>query len=119
LSTIQGALTYARPNDNVGHRNSSYNFQQSETAENTVHRKPNFYKKERAKMTVRFTLTMDRALVKRILFDRVIIEWEDEMDEASVTDASRKWISSQNYLTKKMLGLYSVGESSLTIEPLD
>jgi hypothetical protein len=32
---------------------------------------------------------------------------------------SQKWISSQNFLTRRMIGLQRVGESSLTIEPVD
>lgn len=41
------------------------------------------------------------------------------MEHDDLLDISHNWITSQNFLTQRMTGLSRVGESSLTIEPLD
>jgi 5-keto 4-deoxyuronate isomerase len=70
-------------------------------------------------MKVKFTLTMDDLTVDDLHYDEVVIDWISEVEQEEVLDLSQKWITSQNFLTRRMIGLQRVGESSLTIEPLD
>ncbi|HSG98936.1 MAG TPA: hypothetical protein VLB27_02735 [candidate division Zixibacteria bacterium] len=70
-------------------------------------------------MKVKFTLTMDDVTVAENDIDCLIIDWIDDVDEQEVIDLSHRWISTQNFLSKSMEGLTRVGESSLTIEPID
>jgi hypothetical protein len=41
------------------------------------------------------------------------------MDQDEILELSHRWITSKNFLTQRMDGLTRVGESSLTIEPLE
>jgi len=70
-------------------------------------------------MKVKFTLTMDDLMVDDQHYDVVVIDWVSDVEQDEVMDMSQKWISSQNFLTRRMIGLQRVGESSLTIEPVD
>lgn len=70
-------------------------------------------------MKVKFTLTMDDVTVDNRDIDTLILDWVDDIDEEEVLDLSHRWISTQNFLSKSMEGLTRVGESSLTIEPMD
>ncbi len=70
-------------------------------------------------MLVRFTLTMDDLTVDGEHFDSVILDWESDSSQEEVMAMSEKWISTQDFLTRRMVGLTRVGESSLTIEPVD
>ena len=70
-------------------------------------------------MKVRFTLTMDNLMVDNEHYDSVVIDWISEVQQEEVLEMSQKWITSQNFLTRRMIGLQRVGESSLTIEPVD
>lgn len=70
-------------------------------------------------MKVKFTLTMDDIRVDQREIDSLIIDWIDDVNEQEVLDLSHRWISTQNFLSQSMEGLERVGESSLTIEPLD
>ncbi len=70
-------------------------------------------------MRIRFTLTMDDLTVDGEHFDSVILDWESETSQEEVMRMSERWISSQDFLTRRMLGLSRVGESSLTIEPVE
>jgi len=70
-------------------------------------------------MRIRFTLTMDDLTVDGEHFDSVILDWESETSQEEVMRMSERWISSQDFLTRRMLGLSRVGESSLTIEPIE
>jgi len=70
-------------------------------------------------MQVKFTLTMDDVTVNGKDFDSIILDWISEIDYNEVLNISHNWISSQNFLTQRMVGLSRVGESSLTIEPLE
>ncbi len=69
-------------------------------------------------MKVRFTLTMDDLLVNGEHFDSVVLDWETDTTQEDVMRMSEVWISSQDFLTRRMQGLTRVGESSLTIEPV-
>ena len=70
-------------------------------------------------MRVRYTLTMDDLTVNGQHFDSVILDWETETTQEEVMLMSERWISAQDFLTRRMLGLSRVGESSLTIEPIE
>lgn len=70
-------------------------------------------------MKVKFVLTMDNVVVGERLIDQVILDWETEMDQDEILELSHRWITSKNFLTQRMDGLTRVGESSLTIEPLE
>jgi len=70
-------------------------------------------------MKVKFILTMDDVLVDGRAIDSVVLDWISEIEYDEVLKISHNWISSQNFLTQRMTGLSSVGESSLTIEPLE
>ena len=70
-------------------------------------------------MRVKFVLTMDNALVGDQPIDQIILDWEADMEQEQILDVSHKWITSKNFLTNRMVGLHQVGESSLTIEPLE
>jgi hypothetical protein len=70
-------------------------------------------------MKVKFVLTMDDLVVNENEIDQVILNWQTEIEQDELMLLSQKWITSKNFLTKRMEGLTKVGESSLTIEPLD
>jgi hypothetical protein len=70
-------------------------------------------------MKVKFTMTIEDAVVDGRPIDRIILDWEAEMNQADILELSNKWITSRNFLTDRMVGLTRVGESSLTIEPLE
>ena len=70
-------------------------------------------------MKVKFTLAMDDLLVSGKHYDQVVLDWEDEIEEEEVLALSQSWIGSQNFLVQRMNGLARVGESSLTIEPME
>lgn len=70
-------------------------------------------------MKVKFTLTMDNLVVDGKVIDQVILDWVSDIEHEELMAVSHSWISSQNFLTQRMTGLSRVGESSLTIEPLD
>jgi hypothetical protein len=62
---------------------------------------------------------MDDLMVNGEHFDSVILDWESDSSQEEVMAMSEKWISTQDFLTRRMVGLTRVGESSLTIEPVD
>lgn len=70
-------------------------------------------------MKVKFVLTMDDLVVEDQRIDQVILDWVTDIDQEEIMDVSHKWITTQNFLTNRMVGLTRVGESSLTIEPLE
>lgn len=70
-------------------------------------------------MKVKFILTMEDLVVDDRNIDRVIFNWETEVDQSDILKVSHEWITSQNFLTQRMVGLTRVGESSLTIEPME
>lgn len=70
-------------------------------------------------MKVKFILTMEDLIVDDKNIDRVIFDWETEVDQGDILKLSHEWITSQNFLTQRMVGLTRVGESSLTIEPME
>ncbi len=70
-------------------------------------------------MKVKFVLTMDDVVVNDEQIDQVILDWVSDIEQEEIMEVSHKWITTQNFLTNRMVGLSRVGESSLTIEPLD
>jgi 5-keto 4-deoxyuronate isomerase len=62
---------------------------------------------------------MDDLTVDDLHYDSVVIDWVSEVQQEEVLEMSQRWITSQNFLTRRMIGLQRVGESSLTIEPVD
>lgn len=74
-------------------------------------------------MKVKFVLVMKYVVVEihgqRFIADQLILEWESEMEETEVLEIAGQCIISKNFLTQRMIGLSRVGESSLTIEPVE
>ena len=70
-------------------------------------------------MKMRFTLTMEDLLVEDKHVDNVIFDWIEEVTQEQVLSMSQEWITTTNFLTSRMTGLQKVGESSLTIEPIE
>lgn len=67
---------------------------------------------------MKFTLNMENLDVNGRSIDTFILDWIDEVSQEQVLEMSHQWISSQTFLTERMIGLHKVGESSLTIEPV-
>lgn len=70
-------------------------------------------------MKVKFVLTMDDVVLNDRTIDQVILDWVSDVDQQEIMEVSHRWITTQNFLTRRMVGLSRVGESSLTIEPLE
>ena len=70
-------------------------------------------------MKVKFVLIMDDLTVDDKNIDQVVFDWETDIDQEEILELSHKWITSKNFLTNRMEGLTRVGESSLTIEPIE
>ena len=70
-------------------------------------------------MKVKFVLTMDDVVVDNKQIDQLVMDWVSDVDQQEIMEVSHKWITTQNFLTNRMQGLSRVGESSLTIEPLE
>lgn len=70
-------------------------------------------------MLVRIILDMDDPVVHGEHFDCVTIDFTEDVTREDVMGFSRKWITSRNFLTRRMNGLSEVGESALTIEKVE
>jgi len=70
-------------------------------------------------MKTRFTLSMEDLLVDGVRINNMIIDWIEDVTQQEVLEMSHQWITSKNFLTERMIGLKKVGESSLTIEPVE
>ncbi len=70
-------------------------------------------------MRMKFTLNMEDLVVEGNEIDNMIVDWVEDVTQERVLEISNLWISSQTFLTEKMEGLLKVGESSLTIEPME
>ncbi len=68
---------------------------------------------------MKFTLNMEDLVVNGNTIDNMVLDWVEEVTQEKVLEISHPWISSQTFLTERMTGLNSVGESSLTIEPME
>ena len=70
-------------------------------------------------LQVKFTLTMENLIVENNHIDNITISWISDVSQQEVLDMSQEWITTKDFLTQKMTGLQKVGESSLTIEPVE
>jgi hypothetical protein len=70
-------------------------------------------------MKMKFTLNMENLDIDGKTIDNMILDWIEEVSQDRVLEMSHQWISSQTFLTERMTGLQRVGESSLTIEPVN
>lgn len=70
-------------------------------------------------MRMKFTLNMEDLVVEGNEIDNMVVDWVEDVTQERVLEISNLWISSQTFLTEKMDGLSKVGESSLTIEPME
>ena len=70
-------------------------------------------------MQVRFTLCLKKVVLDSRFLDEISLEWISEATPQEVLDMSQKWITTQNFLTRRMSGVKKVGESSFTIQPLE
>ena len=70
-------------------------------------------------MKMKFTLNMEDLIVEGNEIDNMIVDWVEDVTQERVLEISNLWISSQTFLTEVMIGLTKVGESSLTIEPVE
>lgn len=70
-------------------------------------------------MKMKFTLSMEDLQVEEAQIDNIVIDWVEDVSQAEVLEMSHQWITSKNFLTERMIGLKKVGESSLTIEPVE
>ena len=70
-------------------------------------------------MLVKFVLTMEDLKVEDQSIDSLEFDWTGDLSQDEILNLSRKWITTQNFLTERMVGLDRVGESSLTIEPME
>ena len=68
---------------------------------------------------MKFTLNMEDLIVEGTEIDNMVVDWVEDVTQERVLEISNMWISSQTFLTEKMVGLSKVGESSLTIEPVE
>jgi len=51
--------------------------------------------------------------------NRITLAWTSDLSEEEILCISNHWLKDQSFLTRRMVGLEKVGESSLTIEPLE
>lgn len=70
-------------------------------------------------MKVKFTLTMENLVVNNDHVDNITISWISDVSQEDVLVMSQEWITTKDFLTQRMTGLQKVGESSLTIEPVE
>lgn len=70
-------------------------------------------------MQIKFTLTMNDAVINGQPFTLICIEWTQTVPAEHLLILSSEWLATSNYLTRRMIGLERVGESSLEIEPFE
>lgn len=51
--------------------------------------------------------------------NRITFSWISDLSQEEVLSMSKEWLKDKNFLMRRMEGLKKVGESSLTIEPLE
>jgi hypothetical protein len=62
-------------------------------------------------MKMKFTLSMEDLLVEGTRIDNMIIDWVEDVSQEEVLEMSQQWITSQNFLTERMVGLKRVGDN--------
>jgi hypothetical protein len=65
------------------------------------------------------TISTHKQDQKEEQIDRLIISWISDISEEEVLNMSGRWIGTKDFLTQRMTDLKKVGESSLTIEPVE
>jgi hypothetical protein len=70
-------------------------------------------------MKVKFTLNMSNLLMGEKNINKITLSWVTDLSEEEVLSISNNWLKDQSFLTRRMVGLEKVEESSLTIEPLE
>ena len=85
-----------------------------------------FHQNKGVKVKVKFTLNMENLTVSsqkknegEEQIDRLTISWISDISEEEVLNMSGRWIGTKDFLTQRMTDLKRVGESSLTIEPVE
>jgi len=67
-------------------------------------------------MEMRFTLTLNDAVVQGERVDALIIDWTQEINHEKIMQISREWNEDGESIARNMVGLIHVGEMSLSIE---
>jgi len=77
-------------------------------------------------MKVKFTLNMVNLVVSENEsaeddrhISRITVSWVSDLSQEEILSMSSQWLKDKSFLTSRMQGLKKVGESSLTIEPLE
>ena len=77
-------------------------------------------------MKVKFTLNMANLVISENesagndrQINRITFSWVSDLSQEEILSMSSEWLKDKNFLTSRMEGLKKVGESSLTIEPLE
>ena len=70
-------------------------------------------------MKVKFTLNMINLVVDDKPINKITFSWVSDLSQEEILSMSREWLKDKNFLTSRMQVLEKVGESSLTIEPLE
>jgi len=65
---------------------------------------------------VKFTLTLEDAVIDGRRIDRLIIDWIDESDHDRLVEISRDWVRSRECMAGNLVGLCEVGELTLAME---
>lgn len=68
-------------------------------------------------MYVGFTLSLEDVVVNGINYDQIEITWTDILTREELDECTSQWMRTQNFLTRRMIGLERIGESMLTINP--
>ncbi|MDD5040404.1 MAG: hypothetical protein PHY34_04625 [Patescibacteria group bacterium] len=69
-------------------------------------------------MNLQFTLTMDNFTVHGKHVDSLIIVWEDTISEEQFHALTNEWVCSLDFLARRIRGLTSIGETSLSFTRL-
>jgi hypothetical protein len=51
--------------------------------------------------------------------NKITFSWVSDLSQEEILSMSKEWLKDKNFLTSRMQGLEKVGESSLTIEPVE
>ncbi len=77
-------------------------------------------------MKVKFTLNMSNLVVsedqhsaEEKQISQITFSWVTDLSQEQILSMSREWLKDKSFLISRMEGLRKVGESSLTIEPLE
>jgi len=70
-------------------------------------------------MKVKFTLNMINLVVDDKPINKITFSWVSDLSQEEILSMSKEWLKDKNFLTSRMQGLEKVGESSLTIEPVE